>query len=429
MAQQAFADDVFTWPADEPQLIGGRCAECGTVTFPAQPSCPRCGATAMEQHLLARRGTLWTFTTQEFLPKEPYAERRDRRRRSGPSASATSSSGRGEGRGPAHRGRPRPKLRIGMEMELVIVPVPHRRRRQRDRDLRVPAGLRTRTRSCTWTTSPSSASGCTRSAASAGMSGHRHGRRSRSAPRSPTPASSGATSSSRSAAATRSTTPTRSSRCSGLTGIPFIDVYNGCATAASALQLAADTIRLGEHDLGIAVGMDKHLPGAFTRRPRRLRVRRRGTARSGTSSPRSSSAMKINRYMHDHGISHETLGEGRGQELPQRRAQPERVPAQAARRRRRSSASPDAQLPADAVHVLRARRGRGRGRAVPGRPARTATPTTPIYLRATTRAHPPLRRVRGAQPVAADRAGRRRRPSTRRGPRTRWPASGPRTST
>jgi acetyl-CoA acetyltransferase len=54
----------------------------------------------------------------------------------------------------------------------------------------------------------------------------------------------------------------------GLTGIPFTDVYTGCATAARALTLAADTIRLGEHGLGIAVGMDKHLPGAFSADPR-----------------------------------------------------------------------------------------------------------------------------------------------------------------
>src|SRR3954462_14418518 len=55
----------------------------------------------------------------------------------------------------------------------------------------------------------------------------------------------------------------------GLTGIPFTDVYNGCATAASALTLAAQTIRLGESDLGIAVGMDKHVGGAFKADPRR----------------------------------------------------------------------------------------------------------------------------------------------------------------
>lgn len=73
MTQVAFAPDVFTWPDDEPRLIGGRCAACAAVMFPLAPSCPRCGTTDVERHLLPRRGTLWTWTTQEFLPKEPYA--------------------------------------------------------------------------------------------------------------------------------------------------------------------------------------------------------------------------------------------------------------------------------------------------------------------------------------------------------------------
>lgn len=73
MSQVAFAPDVFTWPADEPQLIGGRCTACAAITFPQQGSCARCGSLEVEAHLLPRRGTLWTFTTQEFLPKEPYA--------------------------------------------------------------------------------------------------------------------------------------------------------------------------------------------------------------------------------------------------------------------------------------------------------------------------------------------------------------------
>lgn len=73
MSQIAFAPDVFTWPSHEPQLIGGRCRQCWAVTFPLQSSCPRCGVVEMERHLLPRRGTLWTWTTQEFLPKEPYA--------------------------------------------------------------------------------------------------------------------------------------------------------------------------------------------------------------------------------------------------------------------------------------------------------------------------------------------------------------------
>jgi uncharacterized protein len=73
MTQVAFAPDVFTWPAEEPRLIGAKCPSCAAVTFPEQDSCPRCGRLGMERHLLPRRGTLWTWTTQEFLPKEPYA--------------------------------------------------------------------------------------------------------------------------------------------------------------------------------------------------------------------------------------------------------------------------------------------------------------------------------------------------------------------
>lgn len=73
MTQVAFAPDVFTWPSDEPQLIGGRCAACAAVVFPLPTSCPRCGSTDVERHLLPRRGTLFTWTTQDFLPKEPYA--------------------------------------------------------------------------------------------------------------------------------------------------------------------------------------------------------------------------------------------------------------------------------------------------------------------------------------------------------------------
>src|ERR1700710_1719818 len=53
----------------------------------------------------------------------------------------------------------------------------------------------------------------------------------------------------------------------GMTGIPFTDVYNGCATAATAVSRAELTIRSGEHDLGIVIGMDKHLPGAFSGDP------------------------------------------------------------------------------------------------------------------------------------------------------------------
>jgi uncharacterized OB-fold protein len=121
MSKVAFAPDVFTWPADEPQLIGGRCSRCEAVTFPQQASCARCGSVEVEAHLLPRRGTLWTFTTQEFLPKEPYA--------GGETAETFQPYGVGivqlgdvvkvEGR---LTEADVAKLEIGMEVELVIIP-------------------------------------------------------------------------------------------------------------------------------------------------------------------------------------------------------------------------------------------------------------------------------------------------------------------
>ena len=92
----------------------------------------------------------------------------------------------------------------------------------------------------------------------------------------------------------------------GLTGIPFIDVYNGCATAASALQLTADAIRSGQYELGVAVGMDKHEPGAFTADPVDYGAPP-WYGEIGHFLTTKFFAMKINRYMHDYGISHETL--------------------------------------------------------------------------------------------------------------------------
>ena len=54
-------------------LLRGRCRDCGVVTFPAQRSCPRCTSLDVEEHLLGRTGTLYTWTVQGFRPKPPYA--------------------------------------------------------------------------------------------------------------------------------------------------------------------------------------------------------------------------------------------------------------------------------------------------------------------------------------------------------------------
>ena len=121
MPKVAFAPDVFRWPAGEPQLIGGRCSSCAAVTFPHQGSCPRCGQTGMERHLLPRRGTLWTWTTQGFLPKEPYAggETPETFRPYGVGLVQLGDEVRVEARltesDPA-------ALRFGMDVELVVIP-------------------------------------------------------------------------------------------------------------------------------------------------------------------------------------------------------------------------------------------------------------------------------------------------------------------
>ncbi len=121
MAQVAFAPDVFTWPSEDPQLIGGRCTQCSSITFPRPTSCARCGSTEVDEHLLPRRGTLWTFTTQGFLPKEPYAggETQETFRPFGVGLVQLGDEVRVEAR--LTESNPE-RLAIDMEVELVIVP-------------------------------------------------------------------------------------------------------------------------------------------------------------------------------------------------------------------------------------------------------------------------------------------------------------------
>jgi uncharacterized protein len=64
--------DVFTWPSEEPKLIGARCTECSAVTFPSQSRCPRCSTASMEDLELPTQGTLVSWTTQAFPPSIDY---------------------------------------------------------------------------------------------------------------------------------------------------------------------------------------------------------------------------------------------------------------------------------------------------------------------------------------------------------------------
>ena len=53
----------------------------------------------------------------------------------------------------------------------------------------------------------------------------------------------------------------------GLTGLPFINVKNGCATGGSALTTAHAMLVAGAAETALVVGFDKHPPGAFNQAP------------------------------------------------------------------------------------------------------------------------------------------------------------------
>jgi acetyl-CoA C-acetyltransferase len=92
----------------------------------------------------------------------------------------------------------------------------------------------------------------------------------------------------------------------GLSGIPFINVFNACATAAATIQQAANAIGSGAYDVAVAVGMDKHPRGSFKADPTLTNVPA-WYGDNGQFVTTKFFGMKINRYMHDHGISVETL--------------------------------------------------------------------------------------------------------------------------
>ncbi|MEP5936839.1 MAG: OB-fold domain-containing protein [Erythrobacter sp.] len=64
--------DPELWSAGEqPQLMGGRLSS-GEIIFPMPQGD---AANEVEPYKLSRQGKLWSWTTQGFLPKEPYEGR------------------------------------------------------------------------------------------------------------------------------------------------------------------------------------------------------------------------------------------------------------------------------------------------------------------------------------------------------------------
>ncbi len=92
----------------------------------------------------------------------------------------------------------------------------------------------------------------------------------------------------------------------GLTGVPFINVSNGCATGGSALISAYNAIKAGAADVVMVIGFDKHPRGAFDPQPSDYGI---GDwyGQTGMMLTTQFFGMKIQRYMHEFGITRETL--------------------------------------------------------------------------------------------------------------------------
>lgn len=65
--------------AGTPHLIGSKCSGCGTYVFPpvrasGATSCPNpaCEGDQLDAVPLARRGTLWSYTENQYAPPPPY---------------------------------------------------------------------------------------------------------------------------------------------------------------------------------------------------------------------------------------------------------------------------------------------------------------------------------------------------------------------
>ena len=197
----------------------------------------------------------------------------------------------------------------------------------------------------------------------------------------------------------------------------------------------------GRHD---PAGRQRHRRG----RRRRRRGRRHGQARRGARSRPTPTltnvpawygdngqfvttkffGMKINRYMHDHGISTETLARVAAKNYRNGVLNPNAFRRTADRPRRTSSPSPMLNYPlTQYMFCAPGRGGRGR-RAVPGR-HRPPLHRHPRLREGDGDPHPQLRRLRGQHHLGRRSTRTSPPPSTRRGPPTRRPGSVPRTST
>jgi acetyl-CoA acetyltransferase len=94
----------------------------------------------------------------------------------------------------------------------------------------------------------------------------------------------------------------------GLTGAPFMSVYNGCATGGSSLLSAINAIESGSANLAMAIGFDKHARGAFNSSTAEYGLEE-WYGEAGMMVTTQFFALKIQRYLSDHDLDPRLLAE------------------------------------------------------------------------------------------------------------------------
>jgi len=69
-----FVEGHFTWPSEDPRLLGSRCTQCNTSVFPRTFTCPNptCDGGDVTDIEFERNGTLASFTVVRYPPPPPF---------------------------------------------------------------------------------------------------------------------------------------------------------------------------------------------------------------------------------------------------------------------------------------------------------------------------------------------------------------------
>lgn len=122
--EQPLLPGWYTLDREQPHLIGSRCAKCGTYYFPKVAGfCrnPACSSETFEEAELSRTGTLWSYTSANYQPPEPFVAAQPFK----PFAIAAVRLAREKMivLGPVVDGVGVESLKVGAKMELVLEPL------------------------------------------------------------------------------------------------------------------------------------------------------------------------------------------------------------------------------------------------------------------------------------------------------------------